>query len=106
MDVIDFPPPKSILQLLKEALGEQPNSFAVAAQLAAAALQAGQDSSMSAWWLMLARQLGRDQAGLQPTILGTDGLQLLQQGAIVTGISAHAEQQSGLQLLCDPAIAH
>lgn len=81
VDVVDFPPPKSLLQVLKEALGEQPKEFAAAALLAGSL--AGQDADAAVWWGVLAKQLGIDDASSLP------------QRSLV-------QQQSGLQMLCDP----
>ena len=103
VDVLDFPPAKSIVQVLKEALGEQPVGFAAAALLAGSF--PGQDDSMPLW---LAKQLGSDPASSLSHAAGVSpnnsGLQMLQQGSLVTGVTALAKQQSGLQMLCDPVI--
>ena len=106
VDVVDFPPPKTLLQVLKEALGEQPSEFAAAALLAG--MLPGQGADMAVWWRLLAKQLGIHDAILLPNHAAgaglRDGVQLLQQGSHLTGTNALVLQQSGLQMLCDPVI--
>lgn len=106
VEVVDFPPAKSVFQLLKEALGEQSIGFAAAALLASS-LQAQHDSTaLPFWWLALARQLGIDNVSSQPISADffptSSGPQLLQQGSLANNVSA--PQQSGLQMLCDSVI--
>ena len=105
VDVVDFPPAKSVFELLRKAVGGESLSLS-AADLAALQPIAGQNPMMAFWWLALARQLGLDKAYAMPgfaggTTSGT-GVQLLQHSTVLSGMSAHAEQQSGLQMLCSP----
>lgn len=106
VEVVDFPPAKSVFQLLKEALGEQPIGFAAAALLASSLQAQNGSTALPFWWLALTRQLGIDSDSSQPLaadVLPTSsGAQLLQQGSLATSVSA--QQQRGLQMLCDPAI--
>lgn len=103
VDVVDFPPAKSVFELLRKALGGESVSLS-AADLAASQTVAGQNPLMAFWWLTLARQLGLDNAymlsGFADGTMSSSGVQLLQQGTFVSGMSANAEQQSGLQMLC------
>lgn len=86
VDVVDFPPPKSLFQLLKEALGGQSSEFAAAALLAGSL--PGPNADMAVWWHALAKQ----RASSQP------------QGPHITTASTFAQQQSGLQMLCEPVV--
>ena len=101
VEVIDFPPPKSVFQLLKEALEEQPTGFATAALLAGSLPPQMDGTALPVWWLALAKQLGIDDVSLllrtADASLIRSGVQLKQHAA---GVSA--QQQSGLQMLCDP----
>ena len=106
VEVVDFPPPKSVFQLLKEALGEQPSGFATAALLVGSLPPQNDGSALPVWWLALAKQLDIDcvssllsAADVSPS---NNGVQLMQQRLLVTDVSA--QQQSGLQMLCDPII--
>lgn len=106
VEVVDYPPAKSVFQLLKEALGEQPIGFAATALLASS-LQAQNDSAaLPFWWLTLTRQLGVDSVNSLPppadVFPSSSGPQLLQQGSLAASVSA--QQQSGMQMLCDPVI--
>ena len=101
MDVVDFPPPKSVFQLLKEALGGQQGGFA--ATSSASTLQ--NDGLLPLWWLALAKQLGLAQVPLMSTILcGDNGAMMMQHGTTVSGLAAYVDQQRGLQMLCEPVI--
>lgn len=106
VEVVDFPPAKSVFQLLKEALGEQPSGFATAALLAGSLQPQTDGSALPVWWLALARQLGIDSvSSLLPAAdrsLSNTGVQLMQSEPLVAGVTA--QQQSGLQMLCDPVI--
>ena len=108
VEVVNFPPAKSVFQLLKEALGEQPSGIATAALLAGSLPPQSDGNTLPLWWLALARQLGiNDLSYLLPTAdvnLSKCGVQLMQQQPLVAGVSA--QQQSGLQLLCDPVVVN
>ena len=106
VEVVDFPPAKSVFQLLKEALGDQPSGFATAALLAGSLPLQKDGTALPVWWLTLAKQLGIDSVSsllsAADVSSSNNGVQLMQQGPLVTGVSA--QQQSGLQMLCDPII--
>ena len=106
VEVVDFPPAKSVFQLLKEALGEQPSGFATAALLAGSMPPQIDGTALPVWWLALAKQLGIDiVSSLLPAAdgrLSNTGVRLMQSEPLVAGVSA--QQQSGLQMLCDPVI--
>ena len=106
VEVVDFPPAKSVFQLLKEALGEQPSGFATAALLAGSMPPQIDGTALPVWWLALAKQLGIDiVSSLLPAAdgrLSNTGVRLMQSEPLEAGVSA--QQQSGLQMLCDPVI--
>ena len=107
VDVVDFPSPKSVIQLIREALGEQPHGFGVLAAIASLAASQSADSSglVPLLWLAMARQPGLQAvlpAGAATAhISGGQDL-----GSIITGVDSHMPQLGGVQMLHMPAHIH
>lgn len=109
VDVVDFPPPKSVIQLIREALGEQPQGFGVLAAIASLAASQSADSSVLAplLWLAVARQPGPQAHAVLPAGVATahvGGGQGL--GSIITGVDSRMPQLGGVQMLHMPAHIH
>ena len=93
VDVVDFPPPKSIFQLLKDSLGGQPHGLG----LLAAAVQAQSTTSSilnPLVWLALAQQ----NSALPPGALSATSA-----GCMVSGVGTQMFKPAGIQMLHVPA---
>lgn len=105
VEVVDFPPVKSVIQLLREALDGQSSGFgtlAAAVQLAQA--QSGSSSGMSMLapflWPVLAAQGGLyGNAALPGAVSAAQGVQMMNEGSLITGLHSHAHHLEGVQML-------
>ncbi len=116
VEVVDFPPPKSVIQLLREALGDQPPGFGVLS--AVAELMEPHSASTAAnpvlapflWYAMSERMRRQGDTALPSTLhsirQGSNGLQMLHAGSVLAGASALSGQNRGVQMLYNPTIVH
>lgn len=109
VDVVDFPPPKSVIQLIREALGEQPRGFGMLAAIASLAVSQSADSSglVPLLWLAMARQPGLQAHAVLPAGAATAHISGGQDlGSIITGMDSRRPQLGGVQMLHMPAHIH
>jgi len=103
VEVIDFPPPKSFIQLLREALSKQPQGFGMMA--AAASLMGPQfgDASILAplLWLAMAHQPGLQSHAILPAAAAqVNGVPDI--ANMVTGRQSYLSHLGGVQMLQAP----
>ena len=103
VEVIDFPPPKSFIQLLREAVSKQPQGFGMVA--AAAGLigpQFGDASVLTPLlWLAMAHQPGlQSHAPLPGAAAQFNGVPDIT--SVLTGRHSHKSHLGGVQMLQAP----
>ncbi|DBA72260.1 TPA: hypothetical protein ACH3X2_010646 [Trebouxia sp. C0005] len=103
VEVVDFPPPKSFIQLLREALSKQPQGFEMVA--AAASLMGSQLNDASILtplvWLAMAHQPGLHNHTILPaTAAQVNGVPDM--ASMFTGRHSHWSHLGGVQMLQPP----
>ncbi len=103
VEVIDFPPPKSFIQLLREAVSKQPQGFGMLA--AAASLMEPQLSDASVLtpllWLAMAHQPGLQSHALLPGAAAhVNGVPDIT--SMITGRASYMSHLGGVQMLQAP----
>ena len=110
VSVVDFPPPKPLIQLLTEAWSNQAGGFGrmtAAAQIAEAQSASSAGSLFAPLiWLVLAKQQGIQANAIGPGAVdavahATVGMQGLHGDSLLTG-SIHRNPVTGLQMLYHP----
>lgn len=103
VEVVDFPPPKSFIQLLREALSKQPQGFGMMAAAASVmGPQFGDDSILTLLlWLAMAHQPGLQSHALLPAAAAqVSGIPDI--ASMVTGRQSYLSHLGGLQMLHAP----
>ncbi len=103
VEVVDFPPPKSFIQLLREALSKQPQGFDMVT--AAATLMGPQFGDASILtpllWLAMAHQPGLQSYALLPAAAAqVNGVPDI--ASMVTGRHTYLSHLGGVQMLHAP----